>query len=118
MTKTAKADARPSLASKRKAMRLAAAATLKAPPPPAAAEPVAPSTTAAPAPTGKLATLVALLRREQGATIADMTAATGWQAHSVRGAIAGSLKKKLALTVSSAKADGVRTYRIAEPAAG
>lgn len=45
-------------------------------------------------------------------------AATGWQAHSVRDAISGSLRKKMGLTITSEKVDGVRTYRAAqEPAA-
>ena len=39
--------------------------------------------------------------------------ATGWQAHSVRGAISGAIKKRLGLKVTSEKSDGVRTYRIA-----
>ena len=77
------------------------------------AVPVAVEAAPLPAPTGKLGVLVGLLRREEGATLADLQAATGWQAHSVRGAIAGSLKKKLALPVTSEKADGVRVYRIA-----
>ena len=68
---------------------------------------------AAPAdPGGKIATLLALLRRENGATLVDMTSATGWQAHSVRGALAGTIKKKLGLELASEKVDGVRTYRI------
>jgi hypothetical protein len=41
-----------------------------------------------------------------------MMAATGWQAHSVRGAISGSIKKALGLAVVSEKIDGARTYRI------
>ena len=80
----------------------AAAAAVEAPP---KTEPVSP--------TGKLGMLVGLLRREADATLADMTAATGWQAHSVRGALAGSLKKKLGLPIISEKAEGVRVYRIA-----
>ena len=39
-------------------------------------------------------------------------AATGWQAHSVRGAISGAIKKKLGLTVSSELVEGTRTYRV------
>ena len=68
---------------------------------------------AAPRPEGKLATLTTLLRRVQGATLDELTAATGWQAHSIRGAISGALKKKQGLEIASVKADGVRTYRIA-----
>ena len=60
----------------------------------------------------KLAEMIALLRRREGATIDQMTKTIGWQAHSVRGAMSGALKKKLGLTVTSTKADGVRTYRI------
>jgi hypothetical protein len=60
----------------------------------------------------KQAQLVAMLRRKQGATIAQIVEATGWQPHTVRGAFAGALKKKLGLTVTSEKVDGIRTYRI------
>jgi hypothetical protein len=54
----------------------------------------------------KQATLIAALRAPEGATIAGLTASTGWQAHTVRGAMAGILKKKLGLAVTSAKIDG------------
>jgi len=60
----------------------------------------------------KQAQLVAMLRRKQGATIAQIVAATGWQPHTVRGAFAGALKKKLGLTVTSEKVEGTRVYRI------
>lgn len=59
----------------------------------------------------KLDQLLKLLRRQNGATIADLVKATGWQPHSVRGVIAGSLKKKGHL-VTSEKIDGVRRYRV------
>ena len=63
----------------------------------------------------KQALLIDLIKRKTGATIEEIVAATGWQAHSVRGAISGALKKKLGLAVSSEKADGRgRVYRIAE----
>jgi hypothetical protein len=63
----------------------------------------------------KQAVLIGLLQRPGGATIAQMTAKTGWQPHSVRGAISGTLKKKLGLTVESAVTeDRGRVYRIAE----
>jgi len=68
---------------------------------------------AAKTPTGKIATLVALMCRPEGAEIEEMMAATGWQAHSVRGAISGSVKKALGLTVTSVKEVDVRVYRIA-----
>ncbi len=61
----------------------------------------------------KQAILIEMLRRPNGATIEQMTAKTGWQAHSVRGAISGTLKKKLGLAVTSEKVDGRgRVYRI------
>ena len=63
-------------------------------------------------PTGKIATLVALMRRPEGAEIEEMMAATGWQAHSVRGAISGSVKKVMGLEVTSVKEVDVRVYRI------
>ena len=63
----------------------------------------------------KQALLITLLKRKNGATIDEIVAATGWQAHSVRGAISGALKKKLGLAVLSEKIAGRgRTYRIAE----
>lgn len=55
---------------------------------------------------------IALLSRPEGATIEQLSEATGWQAHSVRGAIAGTLKKKKGLTVTSEKVGDVRIYRI------
>ena len=61
----------------------------------------------------KQAQLIAMLRRKEGATIAQIVAATGWQPHTVRGAFAGALKKKLGLIVTSEKVeDGERVYRI------
>ena len=56
--------------------------------------------------------LIAMLRRKQGATIAQIVEATGWQPHTVRGAFAGALKKKLGLTVVSEKVEGTRVYRL------
>ena len=61
----------------------------------------------------KLGKLIAALRRKKGATIAELMEATGWQAHSVRGAISGALKKKLKLEVVSEAVEGRgRVYRI------
>ena len=62
--------------------------------------------------TGKVGAVIALLRQPEGATIEAMMQATGWQAHSVRGAIAGSVKKKHGLTVMSEKTESGRIYRI------
>jgi hypothetical protein len=62
----------------------------------------------------KEALLIDILRRPEGATIAQIMAATGWQAHTVRGAFASALKKKRGLIVTSEKPDnGERFYRIA-----
>ncbi len=63
----------------------------------------------------KQAILIEMLRRPNGATIQQMIAKTGWQAHSVRGALSGTLKKKLGLPVTSETVEGRgRVYRIAE----
>lgn len=64
------------------------------------------------APASKIGTIVALLRKPKGASIADMMSATGWQAHSVRGAISASVRKKLGLSVVSEKSGAVRLFRI------
>lgn len=64
-------------------------------------------------PSTKLDLLIKQLRRPNGATIEELAKATGWQAHSVRGAMAGTLKKK-GFTVSSAKVDGTRRYQLTE----
>ncbi|MBM3536167.1 MAG: DUF3489 domain-containing protein [Alphaproteobacteria bacterium] len=62
----------------------------------------------------KQAQLIAMLKRAKGATIAEIVEAFGWQPHTVRGAIAGALKKKLGLEVVSEKSDKRgRIYRIA-----
>ncbi len=67
--------------------------------------------------TTKSAQVQALLQRRDGATIAEIQSATGWQAHSVRGFISGTVKKQLGLSVTSEKGnDGGRRYRIAKTA--
>jgi hypothetical protein len=61
----------------------------------------------------KLSRLEALLRRPEGATIAQLVSELDWQPHSVRGAIFGSLKKKRGLKIDDEKAEGKeRIYRI------
>ena len=61
----------------------------------------------------KQQTCLDLLGRREGATIEDLQQATGWQKHSVRGFLAGAVKKKLGLTLVSEKPDaGPRRYRI------
>jgi hypothetical protein len=74
--------------------------------------PTTPRTTGAP---NKLDLITALLLRTEGASIAEMTGATGWQAHSVRGAMAGALKKR-GVIVTSDKVDGLRHYRASREA--
>jgi hypothetical protein len=61
----------------------------------------------------KQALLIDMLRRPEGATVDDVVHETGWQRHTVRGAIAGAIKKKLGLEVTSEKVEGVgRVYRL------
>jgi hypothetical protein len=77
----------------------------------------APKTATAPK-LGKIDKIIAMMRRPKGATIDDLTKATAWQAHSVRGAISGTLRKKQGLNVISEKSGDVRLYRIADVAVG
>ncbi len=61
----------------------------------------------------KKAIVLKLLRRPEGATLADIQSATGWMAHSVRGFLSGALGKKMGLAVESFKTpEGARAYRI------
>ena len=63
----------------------------------------------------KKAIVLDMLKRPDGATLAEIMSATDWQAHSVRGFISGSLGKKMGLTVESFKrTDGVRAYKVAQ----
>lgn len=70
-----------------------------------------PATAAAPS---KLDQLVTLLRTPGGATLPELQSATGWQVHSVRGAMAGALRKKGYSITSEKPGGGLRRYRIAE----
>jgi hypothetical protein len=63
-------------------------------------------------PDSKQEKIVALLQRPKGATLDDLVKETQWQKHSVRGFLAGTVRKKLKLPLLSEKIDGVRNYRI------
>ncbi len=63
----------------------------------------------------KQAQLIEMLKRPDGATIDEIVKKFDWQAHTVRGALAGALKKKLGLNVQSEKIEGRgRVYRIVD----
>ena len=81
-----------------------------------ATEAAVPGTAArTPRPGSKLAKVIELLEGEAGATIAEIMAATSWQQHTVRGALAGSITKKLGCKLSSEKVEGRgRVYRVAK----
>lgn len=65
-------------------------------------------------PSSKLEIVISMLRQRGGVTLAALSKATGWQAHSVRGALSGAISKKRGLKVLSEKTGtGPRTYRIA-----
>ena len=97
----AKSVERPNRA-KRSGRRKAAAVSAKAP--------KAPSDRAKP--NSKQDRIVALLQRPKGATLDTLVKETQWQKHSVRGFLAGTVRKKLKLPLLSEKIDGVRNYRI------
>jgi hypothetical protein len=106
-TAPAPADAKPSRAPKRGQADSPAVPTKKA-------KQAVPAKKAAPPERGtKTAKILALLKRPAGASLQQLRKATGWQAHSVRGFLSGTLKKKMGLRVTSTKLpDGERTYRI------
>ena len=99
----------------KKAAAKAATRTPKAGKPAAGAETKTKlATAAAVEPKTKLGRLEAMLRRHEGATVAQLAKALDWQAHSVRGAMSGTLKKKESLTIKASKEEGAdRVYRIA-----
>ena len=60
----------------------------------------------------KQSAAIEMLRSPGGATLAALTKVTGWQSHSVRGFLAGVVRKRLKLDLKSAVVDGVRVYQI------
>ncbi len=62
--------------------------------------------------------VIGMLRSSDGASIASMMKLTGWQQHSVRGFLAGVVRKKLGLKLSSETKGGVRVYRILDNQSG
>jgi len=103
----AMADTKLNRAPKRRQADRPAAVTKKAKHP-------VPAKQAAPAERGtKTAKILALLKRPGGASLHQLRKATGWQAHSVRGFLSGTVKKKMGLRVVSTKPpEGDRSYRI------
>lgn len=63
-------------------------------------------------PSSKLDRIVSALRAPKGATIAHLVALTGWQPHSVRGAMSGALKKQRGFSITSTKSGNERVYKI------
>ena len=76
-------------------------------------KPVPPAVAVAGQPKTKSAAVLALLGSKDGTTIPEIAAATGWQTHSVRGFLSGTVKKKLGREIDSTVVDGERRYRIA-----
>ena len=66
----------------------------------------------------KQSRVIAMLQSPAGATIAAMMQATGWQQHSVRGFLAGVVRKRLKLKLGSKKVNGTRVYRVASGDSG
>ncbi len=58
--------------------------------------------------------ITSVLQREEGATLAELMRITGWQAHSVRGFISGTLRKKLGLTIDSRREGSEHRYKISQ----
>jgi Protein of unknown function (DUF3489) len=94
---------------KRSAASSAAAVAATKPPQQATVDPKAKNTQ----PGSKQSRVIAMLQSPAGATITAMMQATGWQQHSVRGFLAGVVRKRLKLRLESRKVDGTRVYRVA-----
>ena len=100
-----------SKSSKRRTSRPSAARTAK-PTKAAPAKITASKALEATARSSKQEAVLGMLRQPKGTTINSIVKATDWQPHSVRGFLAGVVKKKLKLNLTSEKVDGTRVYRI------
>jgi Protein of unknown function (DUF3489) len=110
--KAAKTKATPAKAAK-KAAPVAAAKKAKVAPAKTAKK-AAKTTTSEPRDGSKKAIVIDMMRAKTGATLAQIMKETGWQAHSIRGFVSGTLTKKMGLTVESTRSEsGERTYRLA-----
>ncbi len=81
-----------------------------------AASPTAKTKAAPTAEVRKADVILNLLARPRGASIPELTKATGWQAHSIRGFLSGQIKKKRQLTLLSERIDGVLRHRLPKKA--
>jgi hypothetical protein len=93
--------------------RAASSSTTPAPASKPAQQPTADPTIKQAEPGSKQSRVIEMLRSPSGATIAAMMKATGWQQHSMRGFLAGVVRKRLKLKLGSKKLDGERIYQIA-----
>ncbi|WP_342133550.1 DUF3489 domain-containing protein, partial [Hydrogenophaga sp. OTU3427] len=114
-TKATKPVAKPSAPTKKVPVKKAL--TKKAPTPKSPPKPQPAPVAAAANPATKQSQLISLLGSSSGATLAQMMSLTGWQAHTVRGMLSGSLRKRLGLDVQAQVEEGVRVYRIVQGAA-
>ena len=97
----------PKSSKKRSPKSTAARATTAKPPQPAITDPEKKEGA-----DSKQARVIEMLQSPTGMTIAAMMKETGWQQHSVRGFLAGVVRKKLNLKLNSKKIDGSRVYRV------
>ena len=72
----------------------------------------APKAAARAADGSKIGAVIRMLGSKRGASIEELMKTTGWQSHSVRGAISGAIKKRLGLKITSERVNDTRTYRI------